>query len=300
MTLFDTVTGGVNNTAKGNWSTVDGGFGNTASGQFSIAAGGNTNTASGSYSFVAGGNGNTASGANSFAAGFKANASMDGSIVFATGNVNPWPAFATNRFEIFATGGFCFDGNETPGSDFVCFSAFGGQLISTSAGSPSPGANLTTGGVWTNASDRNAKRDFSAVNPQTVLQRVIALPVSQWSYKAEDPKVRHLGPMAQDFYAAFKLGKDDKHIGTVDEEGVALAAIQGLNQKLEEELKKRDSEIASLRAQLQNAQIQNNKDAEIAGLKADVEQLRQLSQQLLQRVAEVEQQAHEPRLQAAK
>jgi len=133
-----------------------------------------------------------------------------------------------------------------------------------------------------------------------VLQRVIALPVSQWSYKAEDPKVRHLGPMAQDFYAAFKLGQDDKHIGTVDEEGVALAAIQGLNQKLEEELKKRDSEIASLRAQLQNAQIQNNKDAEIAGLKADVEQLRQLSQQLLQRVAEVEQQAHEPRLQAAK
>jgi len=113
-----------------------------------------------------------------------------------------------------------------------------------------------------------------------VLQRVIALPVSQWSYKAEDPKVRHLGPMAQDFYAAFKLGQDDKHIGTVDEEGVALAAIQGLNPKLEEELKQ--------------------KDAEIAGLKADVEQLRQLSQQLLQRVAEVEQHAREPRLQAAK
>jgi trimeric autotransporter adhesin len=40
--------------------------------------------------------------------------------------------------------------------------------------------------------------------------------------------------VAQDFYAAFALGTDDKHIATVDAEGVALAAIQGLNQKLEE------------------------------------------------------------------
>lgn len=39
----------------------------------------------------------------------------------------------------------------------------------------------------------------------------------------------HLGPMAQDFHAAFNVGMDDKHMATVDEEGVALAAIQGLN-----------------------------------------------------------------------
>jgi len=40
--------------------------------------------------------------------------------------------------------------------------------------------------------------------------------------------------MAQDFSSAFALGQDDKHISVVDEGGVALAAIQGLNEKLEE------------------------------------------------------------------
>jgi regulator of replication initiation timing len=41
--------------------------------------------------------------------------------------------------------------------------------------------------------------------------------------------------MAQDFYAAFGVGSDDKHIATVDEDGVALAAIQGLDEKVEQE-----------------------------------------------------------------
>jgi predicted RNase H-like nuclease (RuvC/YqgF family) len=53
--------------------------------------------------------------------------------------------------------------------------------------------------------------------------------------------------MAQDFHAAFGLGEDDKHITTVDEEGVALAAIQGLNQKLKE----KDGEIQELKQRLE-------------------------------------------------
>ncbi|MGP8240136.1 MAG: peptidase S74, partial [Limisphaerales bacterium] len=62
----------------------------------------------------------------------------------------------------------------------------------------------------------------------------------------------HLGPMAQDFYAAFSLGADDKHITTIDEGGVALAAIQGLNQKLEEtraESKAKDAQIREFKQQ---------------------------------------------------
>ena len=66
------------------------------------------------------------------------------------------------------------------------------------------------------------------------MEKVAALPLSKWNYKA-DSASRHLGPMAQDFYAAFGIGPDDKHITTVDEGGVALAAIQGLNQKVEAE-----------------------------------------------------------------
>jgi hypothetical protein len=91
------------------------------------------------------------------------------------------------------------------------------------------------GTTWVNGSDRNAKEDFSSVDPQEVLAKVAALPLTEWQYKAT-PGQSHLGPMAQDFHAAFGLnGNDDKHIATVDESGVALAAIQGLNQKLEKE-----------------------------------------------------------------
>ncbi len=89
------------------------------------------------------------------------------------------------------------------------------------------------GSSWINASDRNLKQGFAGVDAQAVLAQVAALPVTTWSYKAQ-PEQKHLGPVAQDFRAAFGLGQDDTSISTVDESGVALAAIQGLNRKLEE------------------------------------------------------------------
>ena len=88
-------------------------------------------------------------------------------------------------------------------------------------------------GTVTQTSDRNAKNNFQPVEPKDVLTKISALPITSWSYK-DSSDVRHIGPMAQDFYAAFAVGRDDKGIATVDEGGVALAAIQGLNQKLEE------------------------------------------------------------------
>ena len=82
-------------------------------------------------------------------------------------------------------------------------------------------------------SDRNAKEQFTAINAREILDRVASLPISSWNFKA-DGSTRHIGPMAQDFYAAFNVGLDDKHIATMDADGVALAAIQGLNEKLKE------------------------------------------------------------------
>jgi hypothetical protein len=83
-------------------------------------------------------------------------------------------------------------------------------------------------------SDRNLKKNFSPVSPREVLEKVAALPISRWNFKG-DTATPHVGPMAQDFHAAFRLGTDERHIATVDADGVALAAIQGLNQKLEEQ-----------------------------------------------------------------
>ncbi len=79
----------------------------------------------------------------------------------------------------------------------------------------------------TDESDRNLKEGFAPVDPRAILAAVAALPIERWSYKGE--AARHLGPMAQDFAAAFGLGADDRHIFPLDAGGVALAAIQGLH-----------------------------------------------------------------------
>ncbi len=110
-------------------------------------------------------------------------------------------------------------------------------------------------------SDRNAKEDFKNLSPRDVLAKVASLPITEWQYKAEKTKdaaaVRHIGPMAQDFSAAFELGHDEKHISVVDESGVALAAIQGLNEELKEtraenaELKHTVAELKSMMEQIQ-------------------------------------------------
>jgi hypothetical protein len=115
------------------------------------------------------------------------------------------------------------------------------------------GAYCTAGGQWTSVSDRNAKEDFTPIRTRDVLAKVAALPISEWRYKAEPNGVKHLGPTAQDFHASFGLGESDRAIGSVDADGVALAAIQGLNQKVEDE----QDEHAALKRQLteQSAQL---------------------------------------------
>ncbi|HHN93824.1 MAG TPA: hypothetical protein ENK17_03570, partial [Anaerolineae bacterium] len=75
--------------------------------------------------------------------------------------------------------------------------------------------------------------NFEPVDPQAVLEQVAQLPITTWNYRAEDDSVRHLGPVAQDFYAAFGLGADDTHIAPLDASGVALAAVQGLYQRVQ-------------------------------------------------------------------
>lgn len=77
-----------------------------------------------------------------------------------------------------------------------------------------------------------------------VLEKVAALPISTWNYKADPPTVRHLGPMAQDFMAAFGLGDDDTVINMVDANGVVMVAIQALHRKV----KALEAEVARLSA----------------------------------------------------
>lgn len=116
--------------------------------------------------------------------------------------------------------------------------AGGGSLLMTltPAASASSPVGFARAQSFTSVSDRRAKTGFASVDTLDVLARVLELPLSEWSYRSA-PEARHLGPMAQDFHAAFGLnGDDDTGIAMVDADGVALAAIQGLNAKLEAEL----------------------------------------------------------------
>jgi len=111
------------------------------------------------------------------------------------------------------------------------------------------GGNIYTAGAVNPASDRNLKERFEEVDPKQILDKVMAMPITKWSYKT-DPKTRHIGPVAQDFQAAFEVGTDDKHIATVDDSGVALAAIKGLNQVVQE----KDAELEALKRQVEELQ----------------------------------------------
>jgi hypothetical protein len=60
------------------------------------------------------------------------------------------------------------------------------------------------------------------------------MPVTTWNYIAEGKDVRHMGPFAQDFYAAFQLGTDSTSIGMIDINGVNLAAVKALAERTAE------------------------------------------------------------------
>lgn len=119
-------------------------------------------------------------------------------------------------------------------------------------------------------SDRNIKTDFTTVKPGDILAKLAALRIEGWRYTNETPGIRHVGPMAQDFKAAFGLGHDDKIIEYVDEQGVALAAIQGLNQKIETEGQRSIHQTQDSEARIGKLEAEN------AALKFRLEKLEQL------------------------
>jgi hypothetical protein len=162
----------------------------------------------------------TASGPNSWALGAYASTNgHGGSFVFGDastfGTATVVTATMDNQFVVRAQR-FWLGSNSN-------VTATAGRLIETSTG-----AFLTSGGTWTNSSDSAKKAGFQDVDGDEVLAKLTAMPIRTWNYRSEDPTVRHMGPTAQDFRAAFGLGDGDKAIATVDADGVSLAAIQAL------------------------------------------------------------------------
>jgi hypothetical protein len=178
---------------------------------------------------VAGGTLNTAAADFSFAAGRQArveNLAHTGATLFADSQPFSFYSIIANEYAVRATGGVRF------------VTAISGTTPTWTCG-VSGGA----GGSWGCSSDRNLKADLVPLDGIATLERLAALPVYQWVARDDPRRTPHAGPTAQDFMAAFGLGDNDKMIGFADAQGVAFAAIQGLNAKLAE----KDREIAELK-----------------------------------------------------
>jgi hypothetical protein len=239
---------------------------NKAQGLAATVSGGTSNIAGGPFSAIPGGSSNRAAGAYSVAAGRRANvrAMDDGAFLYADSNDVDFASQAANEFAVRATGGV--------------------RLVTAidAAGNPSGGVRLAAGsGSWGSLSDRNAKTNLAPVDGRRILERVAQLPITTWSYKTQSSSIRHVGPMAQDFYAAFAVGEDDRHISSVDADGVALAAIQGLYEvvqdkdtqidiqqqrieALENEIAAQRNQMASVQARLAAIETKNTLPAPLA------------------------------------
>ncbi len=250
---FSTVSGGVENKALGLNATVGGGAGNRAAGNSSIVGGGLSNNVFSDYSTVGGGRGNSAGGADdssqsgryatvgggqdnaargiaatvpggrdnqangdySFAAGRGAQIpdAHRGSFVFADSNDAVFSSQAANEFSVRATGGVRF------------------VTAIDDGGAPVSGVLLPAGsGSWSFLSGAAFKTNIEPVDSHELMENLAKLPLYTWSYAAQEPSTRHMGPLSEDFFAAFGLGENDQYISAIDLLGVSLASASALNE----------------------------------------------------------------------
>jgi hypothetical protein len=146
----------------------------------------------------------------------------------ATASADTFRNTANNEFAARATGGFRFRTNLTG----------------------TTGCNLPAGsGVFNCTSSRYTKENFLLTSGEDVLTRLRKIPVSTWNYISEGRQVRHMGPMAEDFYQVFALGTGNTSIGVQDLAGVSLAAVKALDERTTQ-LQQRTAELTQLRTEV--------------------------------------------------
>jgi hypothetical protein len=192
---------------------------------------------------------NTASGQGSVAIGYRVTADCDYCVAIGhrasanghTGSFNIADESTTDSLEASA--------NNTFNARYA-----GGYNLWTNA-TTTIGVGLTAGdNTWNMISDRNAKEDFRTVDNEDILKKIRRIPVSIYRYKDDTKKGRlHIGPMAQDFHAAFPLNDNDKRINMGDLDGVNLAGVHALEartRRMQEEIDAKTRKIESLEARI--------------------------------------------------
>ena len=279
---------GQNTRASGNYSFAAG-QSTTASGDESVALG-NNGTASADRAFAFNGTasqvGAVAIGSGAQATGDDALALGPSSIAGGLASITIGPSIANGNFGVAiglqnsASGQFSVaigknartanrqgsivlgDGCASFSSDSV-YATANNQIVMRGCGgirlftnqNLTAGMELAAGGSgWGAVSDRNRKENFLSLDGEDVLARLRNVPVTTWNYITQDRSIRHMGPMAQDFYAAFGLGESELLINSVDMDGVNLAAIHALTARtdaLQAENAALRQENADLRARVE-------------------------------------------------
>lgn len=267
---------GYNNRASGAYSTS---FGSSsiASGQYSIAACENSTAsgissiamgsvaiASGPYS-VALGRGITASDSSSVAIGYHCTSTAKYAMAFgfqtrASGDYSTtfgyWASANNHRGSfVYADGTSSTPTLSTADNQFMV-RASGGVIFYSNSGLTAGVSLPAGGGSWASVSDRTKKENFKKLDQALLLDKLNLLEISTWNYKSQAASIRHIGPMAQDFYSLFGFGESDTTITTIDVDGVSLAAIQALTQKTNE-LKVKSEEIELLKAVIEKLENEN-------------------------------------------
>jgi len=261
---YDTVSGGRANTASGDFATIGGGYQNQVSGFYATVSGGNVNQASGERSSVGGGHGNRALGSHAAVGGGRINlasgpyATVSGGYANAATNVMSWAG--GRRAKARHQGAYVWadstnaDFASTTANQFNVRAKGGTRIFSNAAATVGvrllPGSN-----AWSIASDRALKDDFHDIDKQQILAEVRQLRIQNWKLKEEEGDVRHVGPVAQEFHAAFGLGNDERYIHSGDALGVALAAIQALAERVQALEKQNHVLLRRLEATAQNPSV---------------------------------------------
>lgn len=265
------------------------GLATTASGDESVAFG-NNSTASANRALAFNG---TATGVGAIALGSGAQATSDdalamgqSSIASGLGSVTIGPSIATGSFSVAiglqnraggsfsmafgknarcshqgscvigdASAGFSSDSVYSTTNNQMTMRYVGGFRLFTSMNLSSGVTLAGGGGSWASVSDRRKKEHFRDIDAEDILKKVAALKITNWNYKSQSPTVRHIGPVAQDFYAAFGLDGigNDTTINTIDIDGVNMAAIQALEKRtsqLQQENKELKAQLATMEARM--------------------------------------------------
>ena len=152
--------------------------------------------------------------------------------------------------------GFSSDSVYPTANNQVVMRGCGGVKVFTNQNLTS-GVELAAGGSgWSAVSDRNRKENFLRVDGEEVLSRLRSMPMTTWNYKTQDGSIRHLGPMAQDFHAAFGLGESELMINSVDIDGVNMAAAQALEARTSAQARRIEAlEASNADLRAQNAEL---------------------------------------------